>query len=53
MMSVVGPSRRFRGVAEFGRYRGHSGLWQAVHPAVLWVHGLVAFVTLVVTSAGR
>jgi hypothetical protein len=22
-------------------YRGHSGLWQAVRPAHLWVHGLI------------
>jgi hypothetical protein len=26
--------------AEFGRYRGHSGLWQADRRADLWVYGL-------------
>jgi hypothetical protein len=30
----------FSCTAKFGRYPVHSGLWQAVRPADLWVHGL-------------
>ena len=26
--------------ADFGRYRGNSGLWPAERPEDLWVHGL-------------
>jgi hypothetical protein len=38
--SLVGPSRRFAVMQQYVGYRGHSGLWQAVRPARLWVHGL-------------
>jgi hypothetical protein len=33
------PITTFRYAAEFGRYRGNSGLWPAERPEDLWVHG--------------
>jgi hypothetical protein len=39
-MSPIGTSRRFAAMQQYVGYRGHSGLWQAVRPAHLWVRGL-------------
>jgi hypothetical protein len=39
-MSPIGPSRHFAAQRNWSS-SGHSGLWQAVSPADLWVHGLV------------
>ena len=40
--SGSGPSRHFVAQLNLVAIDVHSGLWQAVRPANLWVHGLVA-----------